>query len=330
MDIYFDMAKIIRLTESDLEKIVKQVLKEQSKGKPITAPATTLTPSQPQQQSSSLQPTTNAASGTYNSTTSKLPQKLPQKFTCVTPELSAATQYTMSHGVDPFYVKYAMGILGRESDFGKVMGKYGVKAAPEYVMNKMSEVIPGFKDVLQWAAKKFKDKDNWVPSMGIAQMTPDIAKKYNVNLEQLMSVSGSLYAATRYLIDLYKKLAPNFDTGQGSKIIYNKQLIDNPSSTGNAALDAAIMSYNSGPAKFTKKYCKTNNVEFMAPCDSPNGIYQPYPKDNPNFKLNVDKNQQIKNYVPTIKTKTGDDQYITNTGYLKEVVGYANKFGCVK
>jgi hypothetical protein len=51
---------------------------------------------------------------------------------------------------------------------------------------------------------------------------------------------------------------------------------------------------------------------------------------SPNFKLNVDKNQQIKNYIPTIKTKTGDDQYITNTGYLKEVAGYANKFGCVK
>jgi hypothetical protein len=76
----------------------------------------------------------------------------------------------------------------------------------------------------------------------------------------LMSVSGSLLAASKYLIDLYKKLAPNFDTSQGSKIIYNKQLIDNPSSTGNAALDAAIMSYNSGPAKFTKKYCKTNNT----------------------------------------------------------------------
>jgi hypothetical protein len=318
--------KIIKITESDLEKIVKQVLKEQSKGKTTTAPAATLTPSQPQQQQSSLQPTTKAASGTYKSTTSKL----PQKFTCVTPELSAAAQYTISHGIDPFYVKYAMGILGRESDFGKVMGKYGVKAAPEYIMNKMSEVVPGFKDLLQWGMKQWKDKDNWVPSMGIAQMTPDIAKKYNVDLEELMSVSGSLYAASRYLIDLYKKLSPNFDTSQGSKIIYNKQLIDNPSSTGNAALDAAIMSYNSGPAKFTKKYCKTNNVEFMAPCDSPNGIYLPYPKSDPSFKLTVDKNQQIKNYVPTIKTKTGDDQYITNTGYLKEVVGYGNKFSCVK
>ena len=44
--------KIIKLTESDLEKIVKRVLVEQTKG---NLPAATLTPSQPQK--SSLQPT---------------------------------------------------------------------------------------------------------------------------------------------------------------------------------------------------------------------------------------------------------------------------------
>ena len=68
----------------------------------------------------------------------------------------------------------------------------------------------------------------------------------------------------------------------------------------------------------------------MAPCNSPNGQYQPFPKDNPKLILKVDKSQVVKNYVPTIKTKTGDNKYISNTGYLKEVVGYSNKFGCVK
>jgi hypothetical protein len=254
----------------------------------------------------------------------------PQKFTCTTPELSMAAQYAISEGVEPFYVKYAMGILGRESDFGKVMGKFGVKAAPEYVMNKMSEVIPGFKGLLQWGAKTAFNKKNWVPSMGVAQMTPDIAKKYNVNLEELMSVSGSLYATSRYLIDLYGETKSFYDTNKPSMIIFNKKLIDNPSSTGNAALDAAIMSYNLGSSKFKKQYCKTDNLEYMSPCNSPNGQYQPFPKDNPKFILKVDKTKVVKNYVPTIKTKTGDDKYISNTGYLKEVVGYANKFGCVK
>jgi hypothetical protein len=291
--------KNIRLTESELTDLIKKIINEQY----LQAP------------------------GTFSYAYQK---PLPQKYTCTTPELSAAAQYTISHGVNSFYVKYALGILGRESDFGKVMGKFGIKAAPEYIMNKMSEVIPGFKSLLQWGAKKVFNKDNWVPSMGVAQMTPDVAKKYNVNLEQLMSVSGSLLATSKYLIDLYKDLQKYYDSNQPSKIIFNKQLINNPSSSGNAALDAAIMSYNLGSSKFKKKYCKTNSTEYLAPCNTPNGIYRPFPNDKPNFKLKVYPNQVIENYIPTIKTKTGDNQYISSTGYLKEVVGYAKKFNCIK
>ena len=325
------MKKIIKITESDLEMIISRILNEQKKQ--LTSPTASLTPSQsPSKDLTSI--TTNVQSGTYNPTVDSKIQKPgwygpKPDFKCMTPDLSYAVQYVRGSGVDNFYIKYALGILGRESDFGEVMGKYGVKAAPEYIMNKMSEVIPGFKDLLQWGAKKITGKSNWVPSMGIAQMTPDVAKKYGVDLEDLMSVSGSLYAVSRYLIDLYKQLSSYYDTNKPSKIIYNKQLIDNPSSSGNAALDAAIMSYNLGPSKFTKTYCKTNSPEFMAPCNSPNGIFQPYPNDKPNFKLTVDKNQVIRNYTPTIKTDTGKGQYISNTGYLKEVVGYANKFSCV-
>lgn len=274
------------------------------------------------------------------------PKSLPKKFQCLTNELSIASEYALSQGVNPFFIKYALGILGRESDFGKVMGKYGVKVVPEYVMNKMSEIIPGFKDVLQWGAKKAFDKDNWVPSMGVAQMTPDIAKKYNVNLEDLMSVSGSLVATSKYLIDLYKQTSKFYDTNKPSKIIYNKKLIDNPSSSGNAALDAAIMSYNLGSSKFKKQYCSTNNPNFMAPCNSKNGIFLPYPNDKPNLKLKVNSGDVIKNYVPNIKTDTTgfvdkglnkymrdipkNTTYISSLGYLKEVVEYANKFSCVK
>ena len=298
------MKKIIKLTELDLINIVKRVLKEQSV---VGAPNM----------------------GTINKPQT-ISKPLPKKYQCLTNELSAAAQYALAHEVNPFFVKYALGILGRESDFGKVMGKYGVKAVPEYVMNKMSEVIPGFKDVLQWGAKKAFGKENWVPSMGVAQMTPDIAKKYKVNLEDLMSVSGSLLAITKHLTDLYKETSKFYDTNQPSKIIYNGKLINNPSSSGNAALDAAIMSYNLGSSKFRKQYCTTNSPEFMAPCNSQNGVYLPYPNDKPNLKLKVNQNSVVKNYTPTIKTQTGDNQYISNTGYLKEVVGYANKFGCVK
>jgi hypothetical protein len=315
-----NMKKIIKLKESDLINIVKRVLEEQSvAGAPNMG-------------------MTNKPQAT--------PKPLPQKYKCLTPELSHSVEYAISEGIEPFWAKHALGILGRESDFGKVMGKYGVKAAPEYVMNKMSEVIPGFKDVLQWGAKKAFGKENWVPSMGVAQMTPNIAKKYNVNLEQLMSLSGSLVATSKYLIDLYKQVTPYFDTNKPSKIIYNKKLIDNPSSTGNAALDAAIMSYNLGSSKFRKQYCTTNSPEFMAPCDSPNGIYLPYPEDKPSYKLKVNNKSVVKNYIPNIKTDTTgfvdkglnkyvrdtpkNESFISSLGYLKEVADYSKKFGCVK
>jgi hypothetical protein len=195
-------------------------------------------------------------------------------------------------------------------------------------MNKLSEVVPGFKSLLQWGAKTAFGKDNWVPSMGIAQMTPDVAKKYGVNLEELMTLSGSLYAASRYLRDLYNITQKHYDTDQQSKVVYNGKLILNPSSSGNAALDAAIMSYNLGPGRFNKSYCTTNNTEYMAPCESPNGIVKPFPKDKPDFILKVNKNQPVKNYIPTIKTETSSG-YISSTGYLKEVTTRAKGFACI-
>lgn len=305
------MRKII-LTESDLYEIVQKVVTEQS------FPGTSSSENLGYREKSKL------------NNSEKSPKPLQKKYQCVTDELSAAAQYVISHGVDPFYVRYGLGILGRESDFGKVMGKYGIKAVPEYFMNKMSELVPGFKSLLQWGAKKTFGKENWVPSMGVAQMTPDIAKKYNVDLEGLMSVSGSLFAVSKHLINLYKITMKYYDTNQPSKIIYNGKLIENPSSSGNAALDAAIMSYNLGPEKFKKQYCTTNNPQYMAPCNSPNGEYKPFPKDQPNLILKINNKSNIRNYIPTIKTKTRDNQFISNTGYLKEVVGYVNKFNCIK
>jgi hypothetical protein len=251
-----------------------------------------------------------------------------KKYTCLDNEKSMAVQYSIGHGIEPIFVKYALGILGRESDYGKIYGAYAKKAAPEYIMNKLSEVVPGFRSLLQWAAKKRYNKENWVPSMGIAQMTPDVAEKYGINLEELMTLSGSLYAASRYLRDLYKITQKYYDIDQQSKIVYEKKLMLNPSSSGNAALDAAIMSYNLGSGKFNKSYCTTNNVEYMAPCESPNGVFKPFPKDSPNFILKVNKNQPVKNYIPTIKTKTGQG-YISSTGYLKEVTTRAKGFACI-
>jgi len=253
-----------------------------------------------------------------------------QKYKCITANQSLAVEYAISQGLPASMVKFGLGILGRESDFGDVFGKFGYKAPAEYMINKMSEISPAIKDMVNWGAKLIFHKDNWVPSMGIAQMTPDIAKKYGVNLEQLMTLSGSLVAATKYLMDLYKITQKYYDINVPSVIIYNKKLINNPSSSGNAALDAAIMSYNLGSTRFTKQYCQTNSTDYLAPCNSPNGVYMPFPQTNPNLKLKVYPNKVVKNYIPNIKTQTGGGNFISSLGYLKEVVGYVRTYGCVR
>ena len=83
-----------------------------------------------------------------------------EPYSCLDKEKSMAVQYTISHGVEPIFVKYALGILGRESDYVKIYGAYAKKAAPEYIMNKLSEVVPGFKSLLQWGAKTVYDKES--------------------------------------------------------------------------------------------------------------------------------------------------------------------------
>ena len=294
------MGKIIRLTESELLDIINQSIMEQGDEYRQLNPGI-----------SNVRPMT-------------------PKYKCIPAEHSLAVEYAISQGLPPNMVKFGLAILGRESDFGNVFGKFGYKAPAEYMINKMSEISPAIKDMVNWGAKIIFNKDNWVPSMGIAQMTPNIAKKYGVNLEQLMTLSGSLVAATKYLMDLYKITQKYYDTNLPSVIIYNKKLIYNPSSSGNAALDAAIMSYNLGATKFTKQYCQTNSPDYLAPCNSPNGIYQPYPTSNPNLKLRVYPNRVVKNYIPNIKTQTGKDQFISSLGYLKEVVGYTKSYGCIR
>lgn len=275
---------------------------------------------------------------------SEIINSISHKYTCVEKELSLAIEHALKKGIPLNFVKYGVGILGRESDYGKVMGKYGVKAVPEYVINSAMENIPGVKKLITFAAKKIMGKDNWVPSMGIAQMTPDVAKKYNVDLNSLMTLTGSLYATCRYLMDLYKETKNYYDEESPSFIIYKNKLIQNPSSTGNGAMDAAIMSYNLGAGKFKKDYCQTSNPGYAAPCNCTNSIYKPFPKDNPEFKLNVFKDKKIKNYIPTIKTSTKGpgkklldkmgietkEEYISSTGYLKEVVERTKKMTCLK
>jgi hypothetical protein len=244
------------------------------------------------------------------------------KYPCLGPILSSSVEYVLSKKLNIFFIKYGLGILKRESDFGSSR-KYFSKAPFEYMMNKLSEYSPEFKSALQKTMQVFHNKQNWVPSMGVSQMKPEIAKRFGVDIEELMTIPGSLFATTKYLMELYNINKKYYSTTQPSVINVNGKIVTNPNSTGNAALDVSIVSYNMGYEKYNKWFCKTNNSKYLAPCDSPNGLYKPY-DSKPKFILKVDKNSVVKNYFPYYIF-----QKLTSFGYLKEVNNFVKSKNCL-
>ena len=88
------MTKIIKLTESDLERIIKRVIKEQSV---IGAP------------------NYGTQSGTYKPTTSVSTSLLP----CVPTAFKLSIKDLIKKNYNKLFLKACLGIIGRESDFGE-------------------------------------------------------------------------------------------------------------------------------------------------------------------------------------------------------------------
>lgn len=341
------MKRVIKLKESDLIKIVESIINEQTQ--PFYTPDGKFNIGGPM---SKPKGAVDASIIFPNIRDGKYPQKIDPKqvvtnmntqrnanvwqdllkhtYTCLnnTNLNQAVVTAIKDHKLNPLFVRYALGILGRESDFGKMVGnsmtimgvpvgdylpsRYGVKAVPEYIYNWMDDDNP-LKGLVQWGMKKYKGQENWVPSMGIAQMTPEVAKKYGVDIEDLMTMAGSLVAATSYLKDLYNQLKI-FDETKPTVIAQGDKEIVNPNSTGNGRLDAAIMAYNSGGSKYNRPFCKSKDQSKMKQglrtlCSADDAI----------------KGSEIKNYARVVKF-----QGITSLGYLKEVKERGDDFSCVK
>jgi len=262
----------------------------------------------------------------------KLEKYVSTYYECAPENFRDAVNFAISNEkLNKTFVKHALGIIGRESSYGKmtkegssiIPSKYAIKSPAEYVYNSMDDDNP-LKKMINWAATKWKGKGGakWVPSMGLAQMTPDIAKKYGVDIDDLMTAAGSLVAATRYLSDNYNALSAYYDDNVPSNILKDGKLIQNPYSTGNARLDAAIASYNTGAQKYSKTFCTTNDSKYLAPCNKE--TYLPFEKSRPDFVVKVNQQDQVKNYFPTYV-----DGKLTSTGYLREVKSRVSGFNCI-
>ena len=216
-------------------------------------------------------------------------------------------------------LKYAVGILGRETDYG--LGS---------IQDKISLVtrnLPGGS----WVMDAFEGLYGQGLSLGPAQFTPGAWEEYGLDdkvgdYDNVGKLFESLLGAF-YRISMDYKLAVKKGLGEIPSInpIAVKQgKIKSIDGTGNISMDLAIIAHNMGQDKITK-YCKTNNPNYNAPCDSPNGLYKPF-KDK--AALKVKTKEWVPGYFPNLGFKKGEGT-LTSIGYLEEVVERANRVTCL-
>jgi len=316
--------RIIKLNQSDLKKIIEKVIEEQT-GPGITSYS---------QQLSRPKPT-----------------KIDEKYPCVPKDVRIFVDYVMTNKemlskflkIDVpnliFLTKSSIGIIGRETKFGKV----------QELGDRVTQILrsSGAGSFLDWVYKKVGKSQ----SLGIGQFKPETWKKYGLDktigdfdksFNQVSQGLGVLYTLT----DRYKRALSNGLKPQPSinPILSKYGLVKNINGTGNNALDMSILSHNFPEKSVLYPYCTTNHPLYAAPCyktkhlpydtkqsfDNQSNKVLLQKVNDPRLKqfpgeLTVSQNSKIDNYFPNLK---GPNH--TAIGYVEEVSKYIRSLGCIK
>jgi hypothetical protein len=255
--------RIIKLTESDLEQIIKKVISEQVPGM------------------SGINYQAQAERE------AKLGVQTAKMLPCVPTAFKLSVQQLIQKNYNKLFLKVCLGIIGRESDFGE--------------SNRFK-----FRNPL----KTLYGALGGNASVGFAQVQPETAKQYGLELSDLLMASGSLDITYRLLQDNYNKaIKVGYTTGPSMNL---------KDGTGNSALDMAISAHNLGAQKITK-YCKTSNPKINRPCDLAGKT------TSEGLKVS---NQYVQNYIPNFKTERWDGVEITSHGYIIEVAKRIKEYTC--
>jgi len=222
-------------------------------------------------------------------------------------------------------LKMAIATIGRETDYGQAFNLSTVSDSIGLNIRR----LPGGDtavDFVQGVASFIRGKE-LDQSLGPAQFTSDTWKQYG--LHKLVGEFDQVGKMINSLKGAYYRIAQDYKLALGrgigtepsiNPIAVRQGKISSVDGTGNISLDLAILAHNMGKGKI-KKYCKTNNPNYNAPCDSPNGIYEP--KDG--LRVKVDKNAWVPGYFPNLGSGA-----LTSIGYVEEVAKRAKGLGCVK
>ena len=218
---------------------------------------------------------------------------------CVPTAFKLSVQNFITKNYNKLFLKACLGIIGRESDFGE-SNRY-----------KFRNPLKTLYNYLGGGA-----------SVGLAQVKPETAQQYGLDLEDLSMASGSLDLTYRLLQDNYNKAI---------KVGYtNGPSVNLTNGTGNSALDMAISAHNLGAEKITR-YCKTSDPKVNRPCSS---AIAPFSTLNGVKMGSVGKDglrvtdQYVQNYIPNFKTERWDGVEITSHGYILEVAKRMKTYTC--
>lgn len=213
-------------------------------------------------------------------------------FSCVHELFRESVKKLKEKGHDPLLLKASLGIIGRESDFGD---------STRYILLNPIKTAAGLL--------------GFTTSSGFGQIKTSKAKELGIDMFDLNTPEGALSA-------VYKILKKNYE--KAISVGYSKT---SPSSnfskgTGNAALDLAIMAYNSGSGKIMK-YCDVQGSNLKRDCSFAGKSIEISGK-----KYSVKKSVSP-NYLPNYKTERWDNVEISSHGYVEEVATWMKKMNCL-
>lgn len=210
---------------------------------------------------------------------------------CVPYVFRYAVNELKNKGYNPLFLKTALGIIGRESDFGS--------------SDRFTYLNP-LKTLWAFVGGQ--------TSVGYGQIKPETAKEFGLNLSDLNTAIGALKGVYYIVVKNYKK---------ARTVGYNASPSSNfKEGTGNSALDITIVGFNVGGTKIAK-YCETTNPEIKRDCK----LVGTTQKLDDGTKLKV-LNKPVQNYIPNFKTERWDGVNISSHGYVKEVANNIKKYNC--
>lgn len=210
---------------------------------------------------------------------------------CVPYVFRYAVNELKNKGYNPLFLKTALGIIGRESDFG---------SSDRFIYLNPLKTL--------WAFVGGQS------SVGYGQIKPETAKEFGLNLLDLNTAIGALTGVYNIVVQNYKK---------ARTIGYNTLSSSNfKEGTGNSALDITIVGFNAGGANIVK-YCETTNPKLKRDCEKV-GTTE---KLDDGTELKV-LNKPVQNYIPNFGKERWDRVNITSFGYVKEVANNIKKYNC--